>query len=425
MSPHPPGRVVVVGAGVVGLCCAWHLLRRGAEVTVLDRSGVGAGASWGNAGYLTPAMAVPLPEPGLLRDGLRGLAYPDSPLALDRRPSAHTAAFLAGFARNATTRRWHRGLAGLSGLSRDSVAAFDELIDGGVKFSTHESVIRIGLEQPGEAAGLRHEFDAVRAAGQPVDYADAPPEPPFSSRIRCMMVLRGQRYVDPGEVLAALADAIRTAGGEIVEGANVTATGFGPDGLRVDTWTGRPHATDAVVLATGAWLPELARPLGVRVPMQAGRGYSCTVPLREPLATPLYLPGVRVAITPYRGGARLAGTMEIAHHDAPFRQARLDAVLRSVRPLLDGACWDEVHDPWVGPRPLTADGLPVVGATAIPGIHVAGGHGMWGLTLGPVTGRLLAEQVMTGEPVPELAPLDPLRKPWRSTSGSERQKRGA
>ncbi len=427
MHPRPPRRVVVAGAGIVGLSCAWHLQRHGAEVTVLDRSAVGAGASWGNAGYLCPAMTVPLPEPALLREGLRGLADPDSPLALDPRPSARTAAFLAGFARNATGRRWRRALAALAPLARASLGAFDELVAGGVALRTHEAPIRIGFGHGESTAGLRHELDAVRASGQAVDFGPAEPGAPFSSRIGRVIELRGQRHVDPGQVLGALADAVRARGGRIVEGAAVRAVGYGPGGLQVDTWSGAPHRADAVILATGAWLPELGRAARVRVPVQAGRGYSCTVSLPEPLTTPLYLPAVRVAVTPYRGGARLAGTMEITDRDAPFRQRRLAAILRSVAPLLDGFDAASVRDPWVGPRPLTPDGLPVVGSTRVPGVHVAGGHGMWGLTLGPVTGRLLADQVMTGTRVPELVALDPSRRaggPQRFNTAPLRVARG-
>ncbi|MBW0105841.1 FAD-binding oxidoreductase [Pseudonocardia sp. KRD291] len=410
MSSRAPRHVVVVGAGVVGLSCAWHLRRRGVEVTVLDRSTVGAGASWGNAGYLTPAMAVPLPEPALLREGLRGLADPDSPLAVAPRPGRDTLAFMAGFARNATTARWRRSLDALTPLASRALAAFDDLVAGGVPVDLREAPVRIGFRPGEDDAGLRHELDAVRAAGQPVRYSPGPAGTPFSDRITTVLELHGQRFVDPGQVLHALADAVRAGGGRIVEGAPVRSVGFGPGGLRVETWSGPPHSADAVVLATGAWLSELARDLGVRVPVVAGRGYSCTVGLREPLETPVYLPGVRVAVTPYRDGARLAGTMEIAGRDAPFRERRLAAVVRSVAPLLTAVDPASVHDPWVGPRPLTPDGLPLLGRTLLPGVHVAGGHGMWGLTLGPVTGALLAEQIVTGVDRPELAPFDPLRR---------------
>ncbi|MBB1152216.1 MULTISPECIES: NAD(P)/FAD-dependent oxidoreductase [Amycolatopsis] len=405
-----PRRVVVVGAGVVGLSCAWFLQKHGAEVTVLERSEVGAGASWGNAGYLVPAMVAPLAEPALLREGVRSLLTPGSPVSVSARLSAATMAFLTGFARNATAARWRRGMAALGPLAARSLSAFDELAKGGVAAEIHEQTIRIGFTAGQDTAGLEHELALARASGQEMSYRTTTGhEAPFSGRIAQVLHLEGQRFLAPGTFLDALAASVRERGGEIVEGARVRAIGFGPRGLQADTWAGPPHRADAVVLATGAWLPELGRRSGVRMPVQAGRGYSCSVRLAEPLAGPVYLPGARATLTPYGDRVRITGVMEIAARDAPFDGSRLDAVLRSIRPLLD-ADWDDVREPWSGSRPLTPCGLPVIGAAKIPGVQVAGGHGMWGLTLGPITGKLLARQIMTGAGAPELVPFDPLRR---------------
>jgi D-amino-acid dehydrogenase len=408
---RPPRRVVVAGAGMVGLATAWFLQEHGAEVTVLDRSGVGAGASWGNAGYLAPVMAVPLPEPALLREGLRGLLDPASPLHLSPRLRPATLAFLLRFASRSTSRTWRAALAALTPLDRGALGAFDELATGGVAAPTHEAPVLIGFPAPGADAGLRHELARVRAAGQDVRLTALPDVgPPFSDRIRTVLSLDGQRYLDPGRYLAALADSVRARGGRVVAGARVRAIRFGPAGLQVDTWADPPEPADAVVVATGAWLPELARPLGVRLPVQAGRGYSVSAGVHEPVAHPVYLPAARVALTPLGDRVRVTGTMEIAHRDAPFDGRRMAAIVRSVAPYLHGVDLTDLRDPWVGPRPLTPDGLPLIGATRMPGVHVAGGHGMWGITLGPVTGALLARRLMTADPVPELDPFDPLRR---------------
>lgn len=166
---------------------------------------------------------------------------------------------------------------------------------------------------------------------------------------------------------------------------------------------------DAVVLATGAWLPSLAAPLGVRTRVQAGRGYSFTVKTDEPVETPIYLPARRVACTPYQGRFRIAGTMEFRGPDEPLQPRRIDAILASVRHLFQGVDLDDRHDEWVGSRPVTPDGLPLVGATRTRGVYVAGGHGMWGMVLGPATGRALAHLVTTGETPEEIRAFDPLR----------------
>ena len=115
------------------------------------------------------------------------------------------------------------------------------------------------------------------------------------------------------------------------------------------------------------------------------------------------------ACTPYQGGLRVAGTMEFRSPDAKLYPERIAAIERSAKPLLRGVSWADRKDDWVGGRPVTPDGLPLIGATAMPDVFVAGGHGMWGLTLGPLTGRLLSEQIVTGKQPDQLRPFNPLR----------------
>ena len=119
---------------------------------------------------------------------------------------------------------------------------------------------------------------------------------------------------------------------------------------------------------------------------------------------------MRVACTPAPGGMRLAGTMEFRPADAPLDQRRIQAIVRSAQGYLPGVDWNAITGSWVGPRPVTADGLPVIGRSGSDGIYVAGGHGMWGMTLGPATGRLLAEFIASGRRPEALAPFDPLRR---------------
>lgn len=409
-----PDRVVVVGAGIVGLSCAWSLLQHDVEVEVVDRQQPGAGASQGNAGYLSPALTVPMPEPALLRFGVRAVLDRHSPVHLPLRGDAQRARFLAGLVRHCTTARWRRAMAVFRDLNGDIFAAFDAQRAGGVHAETTDADLVAGFRSPGEAAGLLHELQAVAASGQHVevdllggDEARAA-EPHLSRQVTCGLRVRGQRYLTPAAYVAALADAVRSRGGKITELTAVTGVERSWDGVTVRT-DGTALDADAAVLANGAWLTPLARPHGVRVPVQAGRGYSCTVPCDEPLRGPLYLPAVRVAIAPHGRRARVTGMMQFDRADAPLDTRFLDTIVRSVRPLVDGLDLDDRQDDWVGGRPLTPDGLPLVGATRTPGVHVAGGHGMWGVTLGPLTGQLLAQQIVTGRTPAQLRPLDPCR----------------
>ncbi|MZD08580.1 FAD-dependent oxidoreductase, partial [Streptomyces sp. SID5785] len=219
----------------------------------------------------------------------------------------------------------------------------------------------------------------------------------------------GQRYLDPAGYVSALGEQVRIRGAKISENVTATAVERVRGRSLVRCADGTRREADAVVIANGAWMPGLAAAHGVRVPQHPGRGYSFSVPLSEPLRGPLYFAAPRVAVAPRGDHAHVAGVMELRSPDHPLDRSRIDAITRAIRPLINGADWNGVSREWVGSRPLTGDGVPVVGPTRTEGVYVAGGHGMWGLTLGPLTGRLLADRLVTGSTPPELAWMNPVR----------------
>jgi D-amino-acid dehydrogenase len=407
-----PRRAVVVGAGIAGLSTAWFLQEHGVEVTVVDRRGVASGSSWGNAGWLSPGLAIPLNEPSVLRYGLRTMLDPNAPLHIPATANPGLWRFLLRFAAHCTWKAWGRAAHANLPLNAECLEAFDVLTAHGVRARTIKAPITAVFESAQHAASLLHELRRLAGTGQQVDYTGLTGSelrevlPQVSTRAGAAVRLEGQRYVDPGSFVAALADSVRTRGGTIRDG-------FDAAELRhpstVVSTSGEALSGDVVVLAGGAWLDRLSRDAGVRVPVRAGRGYSVTVPADDPIPTPVYLPGVRVACTPYHGGVRVAGTMEFRGPDASLDRRRIEAIVTSARPFLPDLRWNECTDEWVGPRPVTTDGRPLIGAAGPPGVYVAGGHGMWGLTQGPITGRLLAEQIVTGKRPEALADVDPLR----------------
>lgn len=405
-------RAIVIGAGMVGLATAWHLQERGVEVTVVDRTGVAAGSSWGNAGYLTPVKATPLADPSLWTYGPRALLDPDAALHVPFRLDLALWSFLARFAAHGTMRAWHRTMAALAPLNQRALAGFDELAAGGVDARTWSGPFVVAFTSEREAAGFLGEVGRVGGHGLDavVERLQQPQQlaPQLSAAARVAYRLDGQRFIDPGAFVQALGSAVQARGGHLRTGAGAVAvrSHSAPEVL-LDS--GERLGADSVVVATGAWLPQLARPLGVRVPVHAGRGYSFTVAADPAPQHPVYLPTQRIACTPYQGRLRIAGTMEFRRPDEALQPRRIQAMVKQAGALLSGVDLERRQDEWVGARPVTPDGLPLVGATRAPGVYVAGGHGMWGIVLGPATGKLLAEQIVTGRPDPVLAPLDPLR----------------
>lgn len=406
-----PRSAVVVGAGIVGLSTAWFLQEHGVEVTVVDSKGIAAGSSWGNAGYLSPAFSIPLPEPGVLKYGLRSLLSRDAPLYVPFKVDPELWSFLLKFASQCTSTAWQRSMRSFVPMNSECLDAYDALAAGGVEAPTNPAAITAGFENKEQLADLRHEFDMIKDAGQDIQVTESTEVdiPQMSSRITSVLRVEGQRYVDPGGFVRALGAAVEKRGGLIKSGFSVDSVSRVQGKAVIRSTDGEDISADTVVLSTGAWLNQLARPFGVRRKVQGGRGYSITVPTDEPVPGPIYLPGVRVACLPYQGALRVAGTMEFRSPDAALDRQRIEAIVRSTRPLLKGVRWEERRDEWVGARPVTADGLPLIGATNTPGVFVAGGHGMWGLTLGPLTGRLLSEQMMSGKQPASLRPFDPLR----------------
>lgn len=297
-----------------------------------------------------------------------------------------------------------------------ALAAFDELAAGRVAEPTHEAKSFIaGYRRVEERATLLEEIEHIKEAGQRMAFevlsgAEARAiEPVLSDEVTAAILLKDQRFLDPGAYLAALAESVTARGGRLMAGMELMGIDERGNGVTLHGTRGWTGSYDAVVLATGAWLGAHARRFGVRRVIQGGRGYSFTVDVEHLPHGPVYLPAARVACTPIGNRLRVAGMMEFRRPEEALDQRRIAAIVAAARPLLRGVALDDRADEWVGSRPCTIDGLPLIGATRSPRVYVAGGHSMWGISLGPVTGKLLAQQIVTGHRPPVLAPFDPLR----------------
>jgi D-amino-acid dehydrogenase len=407
--------VIVVGAGMVGLSTAWFLQKHGVRVTLVDRKGVAAGSSWGNAGWLAPALTLPLSEPSLLASGVIAIIKPSSPLYIPLSLDPKLLRFLIGFARNCLPTHWRKAIGIFARLNPVALGAFNELTDGGVREPvTPAEPFLAGFRNKTDRAGLIREFDVVTASGGAVDYqlVDGDElraiEPTLADAVTAGVLLRGQHFINPPRFVESLADSLRERGAELLSGFTVSAVLDTGTGVRIVSGSGETLEADSAVIATGAWLGALARPFGVRSLVQAGRGYSFSVVPELMPTHPIYFPTQRVACTPLGDRLRVGGMMEFRPTDAPLDPRRIRTIVDAVRPMFTGVDWEQRKEEWVGARPCTPDGLPLIGATKSARVHVAGGHGMWGIALGPLTGKLLAASI-TGATDPLLRHFDPLR----------------
>ncbi len=422
MSTNSSGikHVVVVGAGMIGLTTAWYLQERGVKVTVVDRTGVAAGSSWGNAGWLTPALTLPLGEPSVLMSGPKVILSSDSPLYIPLSLNPRLIRFLSGFAWHALPRQWKKSIEIFSKVNPLAMDPFYELAAGGVEAPVTEAKpFLAGFLSEKDRKVLLHEFDVVKSSGGTVDFDLATGnelrtiEPTLAEAVNCGVLLRGQFFINPPKYAQSLADSVVKRGGELITGFDVVDIQDTAVGVKVIAGAGArvtpdPIEADAVVIATGAWMNKLARRFGVKTIVQAGRGYSFSVKPEVIPSHPIYFPTQRLACTPLGDRLRIGGMMEFRDVDAAPDKRRIQTLVNAGKPVFQGVDWDAREEEWVGGRPVTADGHALIGATKNPRVFIGGGHGMWGIALGPLTGKLLAGAIV-GDADPVLAHFNPLR----------------
>ncbi|MEU6658746.1 FAD-dependent oxidoreductase [Streptomyces sp. NPDC046821] len=394
LSSARPATALVVGGGVVGLACAHALGRAGLQVTVLERDRIGSGASRGNAGEVCPDIVEPLGSPGLAVKAVAGMLRPASPLWINPVPSARLWGFLARLGLHSTSRHYAAGAASLAALAEDTFALFEELEALGVDGGAAKNGFLFAY--PSHKAA-EHGLAAFRRLGAPLatelpltadELADM--EPALGAAARAGFVVEHQWSLDPARFVESLAQRLRADGATLVEGARVTAVRRAGGRTHVRTSAGT-YSADVVVIAAGVWSREQLRGLGVDVDLVAGKGYSFAVPTDELPTRLVHLGSAKAVLTPLGKHVRVAGTMEFDRDPDRFRQRRVDAIARAARPYLPGADWDRREQEWMGPRPMTPDGLPLIGPVpGRPGVFLATGHNMLGLMLAPATGRLIA-----------------------------------
>ena len=412
-------KVAVVGAGVVGLACAWELADAGAEVVVLDCGAPGAGVSLGNTGWICPSITAPLPGPGMVREGLRQLVTRGDAFVLRPRADAAYARWLLAFRRSCAQSRFEAGTRALLALNMRTIELYDRYRDRGVEFEMHETgLVVAGLREEG-LAYYRDITRRLRDFGYPgeVDELDARAaaevEPALDgSRICGALHARLDRYVKPETFTAGLAAALRRNGAEIREQTAVDAIERRNGGYLVRAG-GDAVAAERVVVAAGLGSLSLVGGEGISMPLVGARGYSVTIAGEgAPPRHALYLAEAKLGLSAYDSGVRVAGVFELGATGTEPPRGALAKLLENARPYLSGWRPDTAAPPtvWAGLRPTTADGLPLIGR--VPrhdGLFVAAGHAMLGVTLAPATAAALAPLVLRDELLPELRPFDPAR----------------
>ena len=407
---------IVIGGGVVGAASAYYLAERGARVVLLERGELCSGASYGNAGWIFPSHGTPLPAPGVIRQALRWLLDPESPFYVKPRFDLELARWLLGFARAATAARALETLRLNRELSLASLALCAELAARpGIEFGFARRGLLVLCETESGLADAHHELEVLRALGGE-GRALSPAEvrahaPRVAGAIAGGVLFPVDAHVQPARLVKVLAELAEARGARILTGHEVLLLEReGRRIARVHTTRG-DFAADEVVLAGGAWSPDLVSALGLRLPVQGAKGYSVTVRCPSDFGeTPLMLAETKVFVTPMGEVLRFGGTLELAGLDLSVNLRRVRAVQRAVARVLPGVEKEPHVETWRGLRPLTPDDRPILGRPrAFENLVIATGHGMSGISQGAITGKLVAELVCGERTSLDLLPFSPDR----------------
>lgn len=402
---------------MIGLCSAYYALKRGFQVTVTEREAAGGdNCSMANSGMIVPSHFIPLAAPGMMAKGLRWMLNPESPFFVRPRVDLDLARWGWLFYRHSTPQH----VAASSGLLRDlnleSRRLFGEL-------TTEED---FGLLQRGllmlcnTARGLQEEAEVAEAAhqiGLKADVLDAAAtakaDPGITMKVEGSVYFSQDCHLEPVRFMTSLRRRIENLGGVIESGISLDSIDVRGGRVVAVAGKGRRFEGEKFVIAGGSWSAGLLKSVGLKLPLQAGKGYSLTLP------TPPELPELcsifaeaKVAITPMAGSLRFGGTMEVGGLDLTIHPARVRGIVKSV-----GAYFPKFSEndfsgiiPWVGLRPVSPDGIPYLGQVAgLPNLIAATGHAMMGLSLGPVSGRLVADLLAGDTPFRAIDAMAPGR----------------
>ena len=395
-------RVIIIGGGIIGLLTARELRRRGRDVTVLD-AGTGCDtASSGNAGIIAPGH-FPIASPRQRSRAMKLLFDPDSPLYIPPRFNVSMLRWLIGFRRACHPRHYGHAVEVLNRLSRISSEGWQEFMSVDSPRAIADTLRPVGSlevfceEKTGEAASM--DAEVLRRDGFDTELIDGDElrrrDPTFSSEVIGALVHPGHIITQPDRLLSAIEDHVLELGvlvqhGHAVE--RIVADEHTCHGVLIDDDQLIEGAT--VVIAAGIWSDGLARHHGVRVPMQPAKGYHVMVDVDVPPSLACVCRESMVAVNSMDDGVRLAGTLELSGINHRMAQRRLDLLVKGAARCVRGIEDAPILHQWTGMRPCTSDGLPVIGPMpSMAGTWIATGHGMMGITLGPVTALLLAQMI--------------------------------
>ena len=391
--------IIIIGGGISGLCSAYYLVKEGFEVSVIDEGEISKGASFVNAGYLTPSHFVPLAEPGMLGKGLKWMLKSSSPFYVKPRFDLEFFKWSYHFIQSATSDKVEKARPVLLEINLKSRDLFDEMF-AAVDFDFHYE--KKGLLMAFKnAESEEHELKlAERAAIEGLEVTSIAKkdlhkvEPLFSDNVIGAVHYQCDAHTTPEQFMKNLKNWLKKNGVNFILNEKVENIKTQNNRVTaVETKKGIYEA-DEFVLAAGTWTSSLAKSLDINIPIQGGKGYCINVLGETGIRIPAILVEGKVAVTPMVGFTRFAGTMEFSGNNTLIRKPRVLAIANSAESYYKNLKISEEDRAAAvsGLRPVSPDGLPFIGrASGYKNLTVAAGHSMMGWSLGPITGKLISD----------------------------------
>jgi len=408
--------VLVIGGGAIGICSAYYLAEQGLRVSIVEQSEIASGCSGPNAGLIVPSHSIPFASPGALNQVFKWMFKPSSPFYVKLRFDPALFYWLWQFRKASNLQQMLQGLCVLRDLNYASSELFDHLITGEslkcnyrrdgwlMAYKTDQ-----GFQEAQEETHLLKAHD-IELKTLSVDET-LEMEPILCPEISGGILFPEDAHLDPEKFVQALAERLRNRGVTIYVQTKVLAFETSDGCITAIRTTRGNFQPKQVVLAAGAWSAGLVKNLGLRLPVQPAKGYSISIKRPEACpGIPLYLSEAKVAVTPLEDTLRFAGTLELAGMDFNINLRRVEAIMHAAQDYLGEIENLDIAKTWCGLRPCSPDGLPII--DRFPGYNnliIATGHGMLGITLAPLTGKLISQLACELTPDMDLTPLSVTR----------------
>lgn len=411
-------KVVIIGGGIIGLCSAYYLQKEGHQVTVIDKSDFSSGASYVNAGYITPSHIISLAAPGMISKGLKWMLNPASPFYVKPRLDADFLKWSLAFKRSATKKKVAQSIPVIKDINVFSRELYQEMKNSGdFDFHYEHKGLLMGYQtdKAGEAEwevgqkGIELGLKVENLSANQVQVL----QPDANLNVKGAIYYYSDAHMTPHDFMKDMLSYLKSKGVEILANEEVKDMEVSNNSIAKLVTDKREIQADEFVMSAGSWSPLLSKKLGIKMLLQAGKGYRINVERETNITMPTILIEAKVAATPMNGLTRFAGTMEIAGINHKINPLRINAIAKAASTYYKDLqiTEQEKEEAQCGLRPLTPDGLPYIGKMdTCKNLTIATGHAMMGWSMGPVTGKLVAEIISEQKTSLEINPFTVNRK---------------